>query len=71
MAYYGRVKRAIQLLEEQPFLGRQPRDATIRRQGYRVLIIERQLIFYRADEVKNEIAVVAIVDMRTDYKELV
>jgi toxin ParE1/3/4 len=44
--FVDRVDRAIGRLALLPMAGRQPRDARLRRLGYRVLILDDYLIFY-------------------------
>ncbi len=48
-----------------------PRYSILKKQGYRVLIVERHLIFYKVNEDKKEVIIYAIVDGRQKYKNLI
>ena len=39
----------------------------LRRQGYLVLILEKDLVFYKVDDNKKQVIVYAVVDQRQDY----
>ena len=47
------------------------RYSILRKQGYRVLIVERHLIFYIVDDNKGMVIIYAIVDGRREYRNLV
>ena len=40
------IENTILLLEDNPYIGTLPRYAVLKRQGYRVLILEKNLAFY-------------------------
>ena len=44
--------------------------ATLRRQGYRVLIVERHLVFYKVNESQQIVTIYAVVDGRREYRKL-
>lgn len=67
--YLEKLESAIHHLAEFPFLGREPRYTTLKRQGYRVLIVERHLVFYKVK--KQTVTIYAIVDRRKEYKNLI
>lgn len=69
--YLDKIEKAINRLEEFPMSGSIPRYSILRKQGYRVLIVERHLIFYKINEDKKEIIIYAIVDGRREYKNLI
>ena len=50
--------------------GSVPHYATLRRQGYRVLIVERHLVFYKVNESQQIITIYAVVDGRREYRKL-
>jgi len=60
--YLSKIEEAVMKLEDYPFRGSYPRYSIIKRQGYRVLIIERHLIFYKVNESKKIVLIHAIVD---------
>lgn len=69
--YLDKIEKAINRLEDFPMSGSVPRYSILRKQGYRVLIVERHLIFYKIDEDKKEIIIYAIVDSRREYRNLI
>lgn len=48
-----------------------PRYLVLKRQGYKILILEKNLVFYKVNEEKREITVYAVVDQRQDYLNII
>lgn len=69
--YLDKIERAINHLEEFPMSGGVPRYSILRKQGYRILIVERHLIFYKVDGDREEVVIYAIVDGRREYRNLI
>lgn len=65
------LERQILLLEDNPYLGIDPRYMILRRQGYKVLVLEKNLAFYKIDEVNKVVTVYAVVDQRQDYLNII
>ena len=63
-------KRILQLGED-PYIGTNPRYSILRRQGYKVLILEKNLVFYKIDEVNKQVVVYAVIDQRQDYLNII
>ena len=61
------METSIMLLGENPHLGTIPRYSVLRRQGYDVLILEKNLVFYKIDEGRKIVTVHAVTDHRQDY----
>lgn len=61
----------IMLLGENPYLGVDPRYMILKRQGYKVLITERNLVFYKINETSKVVTVYAVVDQRQDYLNII
>ena len=61
----------ILLLEDNPYLGIEPRYMILRRQGYKVLVLEKNFAFYKIDEENKTITVYAVVDQRQDYLNII
>ena len=61
------IERKILELGENPYLGMEPRYPVLKRQGYKVLILEKDLVFYKVDETGKKVIVYAVVDQRQDY----
>ena len=54
-----------------PQKGVVPRYLVLKRQGYKVLILEKNLVFYKVNEEKREITVYAVADQRQDYLNII
>lgn len=54
-----------------PESGSPPRYTALRVRGYRVLIIEKYLFFYKVDHDKKTVTIHAVVDGRRDYLNLI
>ena len=65
------LEKNMYLLEDNPYLGAIPRYPVLKRQGYQVLILEKDLIFYKINEDKKEIIIYAVVDQRQDYLNII
>ena len=65
------LERSILKLGENPYIGTDPRYTVLKRQGYKVLILEKDLVFYKIDENKKEVTVYAVVDQRQDYLSII
>lgn len=69
--YLKKIESAINRLEDFPLSGSIPRYSILRKQGYRVLIVERHLIFYKVNYNEKIVIIYAIVDGRQEYKNLI
>lgn len=69
--YLNKIEKAISRLEDFPMSGSIPRYSILRKQGYRVLIVERHLVFYKVHEDKKEVVIYAVVDGRREYRNLI
>ena len=65
------LEKSILKLEENPYIGTDPRYTVLKRQGYKVLILEKELVFYKTDENQNVVTVYAVVDQRQDYLSII
>ena len=61
------LERQIMLLADNPYIGTDPRYMILRRQGYKVLVTEKNLVFYKVNEKEKVVTVYAVVDQRQDY----
>lgn len=68
--YLEKIEKAIKRLEDFPLSGSVPRYSILRKQGYRVLIVEKHLIFYKVNNNENVVVIYAVVDGRQEYGEL-
>jgi toxin ParE1/3/4 len=63
-----RIEKNLANLSEHPQLGRIPNDEQLIRLGYRYLVVQNYLIFYKLEE--RDIIVYRIIDGARNYKEL-
>ncbi len=65
------LEESITNLEDDPYIGVEPRYNVLKRQRYLVLILEKDLVFYKVDEEKKLVTVYAVVDQRQDYLSII
>ena len=65
------IESSILRLGDNPYLGVDPRYLVLKRQGYKVLILEKDLVFYKIDEAAKMVMIYAVVDQRQDYLNIV
>ena len=65
------IEGRILSLGDDPYIGTDPRYPVLKRQGYKVLILEKDLVFYKIDEIKKEVVVYAVVDQRQDCLNII
>lgn len=65
------IEERILRLGDEPYIGVDPRYPVLKRQGYKVLILEKDLVFYKIDEVKKKVVIYAAVDQRQDYLNII
>ena len=56
---------------EDPYIGTDPRYLILKRQGYKILVLEKDLVFYKIDEDNKKVVVYAVVDQRQDYLNII
>lgn len=69
--YLDKIEEAVIRLSDFPYSGTVPRYSILKKQGYRVLIFERLLVFYKADDETKMITIHAVVDGRMEYRNLI
>lgn len=65
------IENRINVLADNPYIGVDPRYPVLKRQGYKVLILEKDLVFYKINELKKEVIIYAVVDQRQDYLNII
>lgn len=65
------IENEINKPSDFPRLGTQPRYVVLKRQGYRVLILKKNLVFYKVNDEDKTVMIYAIVDSRRDYVRIV
>ena len=65
------LEESILSLGDNLYAGTVPRYTVLKRQGYLVLILEKDLVFYKVDDDKKLVTVYAVVDQRQDYLSII
>ena len=65
------IEKRINQLGDDPYIGTEPRYLVLKRQGYKVLMLEKDLVFYKIDEDKKNVVIYAVVDQRQDYLNII
>ena len=65
------IERRILELGDDSYIGTEPRYLILKRQGYKVLLLEKDLVFYKIDEENKQVVVYAIIDQRQDYLNII
>jgi toxin ParE1/3/4 len=71
LEYLDKIETAINRLQKFPESGSIPRYSILKKQGYRVVIVERHLVFYKINEADKSVIIYAIVDGRREYLNLI
>jgi len=71
VGYLDKIETAINRLQEFPMSGSIPKYSILKKQGYRVIIVERHLVFYKINEAHKLVIIYAIVDGRREYLNLI
>lgn len=71
LKYLDKIEESINRLKEFSNSGTIPRYSILKKQGYRVVIVEKHLIFYKVNEEKKTVIIYAIVDGRREYQNLI
>ena len=65
------METKINALADNPYIGVTPRYPVLKRQGYKVLILEKDFVFYKVNELKKEVFIYVVVDQRQDYLNII
>ena len=71
LGYLDKIETAINSLQGFPESGSILKYSILKKQGYRVVIAERHLVFYKINEVDKTVIIYAIVDGRREYRNLI
>ena len=65
------LEERILQLGNNPNIGTIPRYHILRQQGYKVLILEKNLVFYKVDDERKRVIIYAVVGQRQDYLNII
>ena len=67
----GKLEQNLLDLGLYPQKGMEPHYLVLKRQGYKVLVLEKNLVFYKVNDEKKEVIIYAVVDQRQDYLNII
>ncbi len=65
------IEGRISILEDDPYIDTDPKYPVLKRQGYKVLVLEKNLVFYKIDEDNKKVTIYVVVDQRQDYINII
>ena len=65
------LEKSIVSLSDNPYIGIEPRYNVLKRQGYLIFVLEKDIVFYKVDDAKKIVTVYAVVDQRQDYLSII
>lgn len=65
------IENSIMALEDNPYIGVVPKYNVLKRQGFFVLILEKDLVFYKVNDEDRLVTIYAVVDQRQDYLSII
>lgn len=65
------LEKRILVLGDNPNIGVEPKYLALKKQGYKVLVLEKDLVFYKVDERRKEVVIYAVMDQRQDYLNII
>ena len=71
LALLDKLEEDINTLSRFPESGAPPRYGALRARGFRALIVDKYLVFYKVDHSQSLVTIYAVVDGRRDYLNLV
>ncbi len=71
LKYLGKIENTLMRLEDFPESGAFPYYSILKKQGFRVIKLDRHLAFYKINEDKHQVIIYAIVDSRREYLNLI
>ncbi len=64
------IEKSINTLADDPYIGMDPKYMIFKRQGFKVLVLEKDLVFYKINEKEKNVIVYAVTDHRQDYMKI-
>ena len=65
------LEEAILSLGDNSYIGTTPKYNVLKRQGYMVLILEKNLVFYKINEEKKIVTVYAVFEQRQNHLDII
>ena len=65
------IEKQILLLGKFPDMGTVPKYSVLRKQGFKVLLLEKNIVFYKVNEKLKQVIVYAIVSYKQDYFNII
>lgn len=68
--YLEKLEKGIIKLSQYPYIGVVPKFKTLRIQNYRVLIVEKHLVFYKVNEATKKLTIYGVLRGKQQYMNL-
>ena len=65
------LEKQLNALGRNPYIGKTPNYTVLKRQGYKVLILKKNIVFYKVDEERREVMIYAVFDHKQDYVNII
>lgn len=65
------IEESLNNLSAVPRMGADPKYPVLKRQGYKVLVLKKNLVFYKVNDEEQTVIIDAIVDSCRDYVRIV
>ena len=65
------LETSIMRLGDDPYIGTEPIYNVLRRQGFLVLVLDKDLVFYKIDDREKTVTIYAVVDQRQNYLDII
>lgn len=65
------IEKSLDNLSTFPRMGFVPKYLVLKRQGYRVLALKKNLVFYKVNDADQIVIVEAIIDSRRDFVRII
>ncbi|MDO4553309.1 MAG: type II toxin-antitoxin system RelE/ParE family toxin [Bacillota bacterium] len=64
------IERAVEQLEQFPYIGSELEDACLAAKGYRKLVVENYLVFYIVNDERREVIIMRVMYGAREYRNL-
>ncbi len=65
------LEKDIMVLADNPYIGEKPIYPLLRKKGYLVLYLKKDIVFYKVDDNRKVVTIYAVVDQRQDYISII
>ncbi len=70
LSYLDKIEKGIKNFSQFPYIGVVPKYKILKIQNYRVLIVEKHLVFYKLNETNKTIIIYRVLSSKQEYINL-